>query len=186
MTGANKNKMSSSSPAPERHDVIKIGDKPATVIGNDVRAGDKAPRFIASANNWAPVDVIGDNAGKVVVIAAVPSLDTAVCDMETRRFNEEAAGLGEDIRIYVVSTDFPMAQKRWCGNAGVDRVFTVSDVLNTEFGIKYGLLVKERRYLRRAVFVVDRQGSLRYVDYMASLGDQPNYEAVLAAAKSAL
>lgn len=178
--------MTSSTPPPERNDVIKIGDKPATVIGSDVRAGDKAPRFTASANNWAPVDVIGENAGKVVIIAAVPSLDTAVCDTETRRFNEEAAGLGDDIRIYVLSTDFPMAQKRWCGNAGVDRVFTVSDVLNAEFGIKYGLLVKERRYLRRAVFVVDRQGTLRYVDYMKSLGDQPNYEAVLAAAKALL
>ncbi len=178
--------MSTQNHALERADVVKIGDKSATLIGSDVHIGEKAPRFVASANNWAPVDVVGANAGKVVIIASVPSLDTATCDMETRRFNEEAASLGEDIRIYVVSTDFPMAQKRWCGNAGVERVFTVSDVLEADFGIKYGLLIKERRYLRRAVFIVDREGMLRYVDYMPKLGDQPNYDAVLAAAKSLL
>ena len=137
-------------------------------------------------NNWAPVDVVDQNHGRVVIIAAVPSLDTPTCDMETRRFNQEAANLGDDIRVYVISTDFPMAQKRWCGNAGVDRVQTVSDVLNAEFGVKYGVLVKERRYLRRAVFVVDRTGKLSYVDYMPKLGDQPDYDAVLNAAKAAL
>ncbi len=172
--------------APERTNVISIGDKPATVIGNDVKIGQPAPRFVASANNWAPVDVVDQNRGRVVIIAAVPSLDTPTCDMETRRFNQEAASLGDDIRVYVISTDFPMAQKRWCGNAGVDRVQTVSDVLNAEFGVKYGLLVKERRYLRRAVFIVDRTGKLSYVDYMAKLGDQPDYDAVLNAAKAAL
>jgi thiol peroxidase len=113
-------------------------------------------------------------------------LDTDVCDRETRRFNEEAAKLGEDIIIYTISTDFPMAQKRWCGAAGVDKVKVVSDVLDAEFGIKYGLLIKERRYLRRSVFIVGRDGKLVYVNYLPVLGQEPDYDEVINAAKMAL
>mgnify|MGYP001558052139 FL=1 len=122
----------------------------------------------------------------MIILSAVPSLDTDVCTRETRRFNEEAAKLGEDIIIYTISTDFPMAQKRWCGAAGVDKVKVVSDVLETEFGWKYGLLIKERRFLRRAVFIVGREGKLTYVNYLPVLGNEPDYEEVIAAAKQAL
>jgi len=170
----------------ERKGVLKLGPMDATVIGNDVAVGQVAPTFNASANDWSAVDVINSGKGKVRILAAVPSLDTNVCDKETRRFNVEASKLSEDIAVYVISTDMPMTQKKWCGNAGVERVITLSDVLNTEFGTQYGVLVKERRYLRRAVFVVDRNNQLTYVDYMKSLGDEPDYVAVLAAAKAAL
>jgi thiol peroxidase len=122
----------------------------------------------------------------VVILSAVPSLDTEVCDRETRRFNEEAAKLGEDIVIYTISTDFPMAQKRWCGAAGVERVKVVSDVIDTDFGLKYGVLIKERRYLRRSVFVVGRDGKLTYVNYLPTLGQEPDYEQVIQAARKAL
>lgn len=129
---------------------------------------------------------VAESKGKVAILSAVPSLDTDVCDRETRRFNEEAAKLSDDIIIWTISTDFPYAQKRWCGAAGIDKVRPVSDVLETEMGLKYGLLVKERRYLRRAVFVIDREGTLTYVEYMKSNKLGPNYEKVIEAGKKAL
>jgi thioredoxin-dependent peroxiredoxin len=171
---------------PERTGVIEIAGRPATVLGRDVQVGTNAPEFVVNANDWSAVDYLTATAGKVRVLLALPSLDTNVCDMETRKFNEAAAGLSEDIEIAVISTDMPMTQKRWCGNAGVERVKTYSDVLNTDFGIAYGVLIKERRYLRRAVFIVDRTDRLTYVAYMPRLGDEPNYEEVLRAAQAAL
>ncbi len=170
----------------ERFGLIKVGGKDATVVGDDLKVGGKAPDFSAHANDWSVVRGLADTAGKVRIIAAVPSLDTEVCDRETRRFNEEAAALSKDIVIEVISTDLPYAQKRWCGAAGVDQVRTLSDHMNAEFGEKYGVLIKERRILRRAVFVVDRGGKLTYVAYMPQLGQEPDYPAVLDAARKAL
>ncbi|MEJ5225272.1 MAG: thiol peroxidase [Anaerolineales bacterium] len=170
----------------ERNDFFKLGDKFVTIIGDDVSVGQPAPEFTVSAQNWAPVNPIAESRGKVIILSAVPSLDTEVCDRETRRFNEEASKLSDDIIIYTISTDFPMAQKRWCGATGVDKVVVVSDVLNTEFGEKYGLLIRERRYLRRAVFIVGRDGRLTYVNYLPALGNEPDYDEVIAAAKAAL
>jgi len=169
-----------------RNDFFKLGDKFATVIGDDVKVGQQAPEFTSAAQNWAPVNPVAESKGKVAILSAVPSLDTEVCDRETRRFNEEAAKLGDDIIIWTISTDFPFAQKRWCGAAGVDKVKVVSDVLEAEMGVKYGLLVKECRYLRRAVFVVNREGKLTYVAYMEHNGLEPNYDEVINAAKEAL
>ena len=172
--------------ATERFGLIKVGGKDATVIGDDIQVGQTAPDFSAHANDWSVVRGLADTTGKVRIIAAVPSLDTDVCDRETRRFNQEAAALGADIVIEVISTDLPYAQKRWCGAAGVDQVKTLSDHYTAEFGEKYGCLVKERRTLRRAVFVVGRDDKVVYVAYMAVTSDEPNYEEVLAAAKNAL
>jgi thiol peroxidase len=169
-----------------RTDVIKIGDKFATLLGDDVSVGQAAPEFTSAGAGWVPVNPLQESNGRVIILSAVPSLDTSVCDRETRRFNEEAAKLGEDIVIYTISADFPMTQARWCGAAGVDKVKVVSDVLETEFGLKYGLLIKERRFLRRAVFIVGRDGKLTYVKYLPSLGDEPNYEEVIQAVKEAL
>lgn len=169
-----------------RNDFFKLGDQFATIIGDDVKVGDPAPEFTAVVPGWGTVNPLQESKGKVIILCAVPSIDTETCDIETRRFNQEATNLSEDIVIYVVSTDFPFAQKRWCGAAGVDRVKLVSDVINTEFGEKYGTLIKERRYLRRSVFIVDRNGKLVYVAYMPNLGTQPNYEEVIEAAKAAL
>jgi thiol peroxidase len=169
-----------------RTDVFKLGDKFATLFGDEVKVGQAAPEFTSVITGWTPVNPLQESKGKVIILSAVPSLDTDVCDRETRRFNEEAAKLGDDIIIYTISTDFPMAQKRWCGAAGVDKVKVVSDVLEAEFGIKYGVLIKERRYLRRSVFIVGRDGKLVYVNYLPVLGMEPNYEEVIAAAKEAL
>ena len=169
-----------------RTDVFKLGDKFATLYGDEVKVGQTAPEFTSVVFGWAPVNPLQESKGKVIILSAVPSLDTDVCDRETRRFNEEAAKLGDDIIIYTISTDFPMAQKRWCGAAGVDKVKVVSDVLEAEFGIKYGLLIKERRYLRRSVFIVGRDGKLVYVNYLPVLGQEPDYDEVINAAKEAL
>jgi thiol peroxidase len=172
--------------ATERFGLIKVGGKDATVIGDDIQLGQTAPDFTVHAVDWTLVRGLADTRGKVRIIAAVPSLDTDVCDRETRRFNQEAAALGADVMIEVLSTDLPYAQKRWCGAAGVDQVKTLSDHMNAEFGEKYGVLIKERRTLRRAVFVVDRNDRVVYAAYMAALSDEPNYEEVLAAARAAL
>lgn len=170
----------------ERTNVFKFGDKFATLLGDEVQVGQAAPEFTCVVTGWVNVNPLQESRGRVVILSAVPSLDTEVCDRETRRFNEEAAKLGEDIVIYTISTDFPMAQKRWCGAAGVERVKVVSDVIDTDFGLKYGVLIKERRYLRRSVFVVGRDGKLTYVNYMPTLGQEPDYEQVIQAARKAL
>ncbi|MBK8420751.1 thiol peroxidase [Candidatus Villigracilis saccharophilus] len=169
-----------------RTDVFKIGDNFATLLGDEVKVGQAAPEFTSVIFGWKSVNPIQESKGKVIILSAVPSLDTEVCDRETRRFNEEASRLGDDIIIYTISTDFPMAQQRWCGAAGVDKVKVVSDVLETDFGLKYGVVIKERRYLRRSVFIVGRDGNLTYVTYLPSLGQEPNYEEVINAAKDAL
>lgn len=169
-----------------RTDVFKLGDKFATLLGDDVKVGDIAPEFTSAVPGWGAVNPLEESKGKVIIISAVPSLDTEVCDRETRRFNAEASKLSDDIVIYTISTDFPMAQKRWCGAAGVEKVKVVSDVLEAEFGLKYGLLLKERRFFRRAVFIVGRDGKLTYVNYLPKLADEPNYDEVINAAKEAL
>ena len=172
--------------ATERYGLIQTGGKDATIIGDDIQVGQTAPEFTAHALNWSVVQGIGDTQGKVRIIAAVPSLDTDTCDRETRRFNQEAASLDKDIQIMVISTDLPYAQKRWCGAAGVDQVMVLSDHMRAEFGEKYACLIKERRTLRRAVFVVDRQDKITYAAYMPVLGVEPNYKEVLEAARAAL
>ena len=169
-----------------RSDVFKIGDTFATLLGDEVNVGDTAPAFTSVVPGWGRVNPLEESKGKVIILSAVPSLDTDVCDRETRRFNEEAAKLSEDIIIYTISCDFPMAQKRWCGAAGVDKVKVVSDVVDAEFGVKYGALIKERRYFRRSVFIVGRDGKLTYVTYLPVLGEEPNYDEVIQAAKQAL
>jgi thiol peroxidase len=169
-----------------RNDFFKLGDTFATIIGDDVQVGDMAPEFTSVVPGWGKVNPLQDSKGRVIILCAVPSIDTDTCDIETRRFNQEAASLSDDIVIYTVSTDFPFAQKRWCAAAGVERVKLVSDVIDAEFGEKYGVLIKERRYFRRAVFIVDRSGKLTYVAYMPQLGVEPDYAEVIAAAKAAL
>jgi len=172
--------------ATERSGLIEVGGKGATIIGDDVEVGQTAPDFTVHALDWTIIRGMADTNGKVRIIAAVPSLDTGTCDRETRRFNQEVAGLDKDIVIMVISTDLPYAQKRWCGAAGVDRVMVLSDHQTAEFGEKYGCLIKERRILRRAVFVVDRRDKVRYAAYMPVLGVEPDYEEVLDAARAAL
>jgi len=170
----------------ERKGLVQFGTKEATVVGEDIKVGQQAPAFKAHLQDWSYLDLLKLTRGKVRIIAAVPSLDTDVCDREARKFNEEAAGLSKDISIIIISTDLPFAQKRWCGPAGIDQVMVVSDHLKTSFGKKYGCLLKDQRILRRAVFVIDRKYKVVYADYMKALGDEPNYQAVLEAAQKAL
>jgi thiol peroxidase len=168
------------------HRTTKIGGIDVPIQGDEIRVGQKAPEFTGMAQDWSRVKALESSQGMVRVLAAVPSLETSVCDRETRRFNVEAAGLSTDVRIFVVSADLPYTQKRWCGAAGVDRVTTLSDHMEAEFGTKYGCLIQERRILSRAVFVVGRDDKVVYAAYMPALGDEPDYEAVLAAVRSAL
>ncbi len=166
----------------ERPNAVIQGGKPRTVIGPVLKPGDKAPNFKLSANDFSEV-TLADSAGKVRLICTVPSLDTNVCDLETRRFNQEAVNFGNDIVVLTVSTDLPYAQKRWCGAAGVDRVQTLSDHFDMNFGDAYGTHIKETRLEQRAIFVVDRGGVIRYVEYVPNTSLHPNYDAALAAVR---
>ena len=172
--------------ATERFGLIKFSGKEQTVVGDEIKVGQKAPEFTIQKTDWSLAKGLKETSGKVRIIASVPSLDTSTCDRETRRFNVEASRLSKDIAILIVSMDLPAAQKRWCGAAGVDQVITVSDVVKADFGKKYGTLMKEVRLLRRAVFIVDKHGIVTYVAYMPVNGDEPNYDDVLTAAKKAL
>jgi thiol peroxidase len=162
-----------------------MGGRSVTLMGDGVTVGQAAPDFTAVGNDMQPVR-LSQFRGRVVVVSAVPSLDTPVCDMETRRFNTEAAGLGPDVVILTVSMDLPFAQKRWCGAAGVDRVTTVSDHRDAGFGLAYGVLIKDLRLLARAVFVIDRQGIIRYIQLVKEVGTEPEYGPVLDAVRQAL
>lgn len=170
----------------QRKGLVKFAGKDVTVVGADIEVGQKAPDFTVQATDWSSFRGLKKTRGKVRIIASVPSLNTSVCDRETRRFNEEASRLSDRIVILVISTDLPFAQKAWCGAAGVERVVTLSDHKSTDFGKKYGVLMKEPRLLRRAVFVVDAEDKVVYAAYMPTLGDEPNYEEVLEAARKAL
>jgi len=167
----------------ERPGAITMKGNPLTLVGREVKVGDPAPDFEVTANDLTPVK-FSSMAGQVCIIASVPSLDTSVCDLETRRFNAEAASLSPDIRILTISMDLPFAQKRWCGAAGVERVTTFSDHRLASFGLEYGVLIKELRLLARAVFVMDQAGLIRYAELVPELTAEPNYEAVLQAVKN--
>ncbi|MGA8281006.1 MAG: thiol peroxidase, partial [Desulfobacterales bacterium] len=159
----------------ERTGLITMRGNPLTLIGQEIKPGNPAPDFESLNNELKPVR-LSSFRGKVVVISAVPSLDTPVCDMETRRFNSEAAKLSDDIVILTISMDLPFTQKRWCGAAGVDKVVTLSDHREAEFGNAYGVLIKELRLLARAVFVVDAEGVVRYVQLVKEVADEPDYD----------
>lgn len=170
--------------------VERVGDfifrgKPLTVLGTQLKVGDKAPDFRLLANDLSVV-TLKESAGKVRLISVVPSLDTSVCDAQTRRFNQEATDLGANVVVLTVSVDLPAAQKRWCGAAGVDRVITLSDHFDMNFGLAYGTYVKELRQEQRAVFVVDANDRVTYVEYVREIGQQPDYDAALAAVRAAV
>jgi thiol peroxidase len=153
-------------------------------VGPELKPGDKAPDFKAVDDSLKALDLAGTGSG-VRIFSVVPSLDTPVCDAQTRRFNEEAGKL-PDLKIYTFSMDLPFAQKRWCGAFGIDHVKMVSDHRDASFGQAYGTLIKDLRILSRAIFVVDKTNTIRYVEYVKEVGEHPKYDAALAAAKSAL
>jgi thiol peroxidase len=152
---------------------------PKTLVGPELKAGDTAPAFTLSKGNTS----ISSDAfvGKPLVISVIPSVDTGVCSKQTRRFNEEAARLGEQVTILTVSADLPFAQGRFCGAEGIDNVVMGSDYLDMNFGSAYGTHIKELRWESRAVFVVDASGTIRYAEYVPVAGNEPNYDAAMAA-----
>lgn len=163
---------------------VTMRGKPLTLEGGEVRAGTPAPQAQVVATDMSAVTV-GQPTGRVEILLSVPSLDTPVCSLETKRFNDEAAKLPDNVSVKVISTDLPFAQRRWCGAEGVERVQALSDHRQTEFGRKYGTLIPDMRILARAAFVVNGQGVVTYAEYVPEVAQEPNYEAVLAAARQA-
>jgi thiol peroxidase len=168
----------------ERPGATTLKGNPLTLIGPELKAGDAAPDF-SMVDNGLKTVTLADTGHGVRVISVVPSLDTPVCDAQTKRFNEEAAKL-PNVDIITVSMDLPFAQKRWCGAFGVDKVKMLSDHKDGSFGSHYGTLIKELRIESRAIFVLDRQNHIRHAEYVREVADHPNYETALAAARSAL
>jgi thiol peroxidase len=166
----------------ERKGAVTRRGAPLTLVGREIKVGAKAPDVELLDNDLQPVTISAFK-GKVVVVSSVPSLDTPTCDMETRRFNAEAASLGDNVVILTVSTDLPFAQKRWCGAAGVDKVKTLSDHRATAFGQSYGVLIKELRLLARTIFVLDKSGVVQYVQLVKEISKEPDYAAVIAVVK---
>lgn len=166
----------------ERFGAVKRGTTPLTVVGEDLKVGDTAPDAVLTTTDWTDFRLIGDTRGSVRIIATVPSLDTGVCAREARRFEAERKKLA-GVEMITVSMDLPWAQKRWCGSEEVTHR-TLSAHRNEDFARAWGVLIKEMRILRRAVFVVDRADRIAYVEYVPVLGEEPNYEAVIGAARA--
>lgn len=168
----------------ERTGVAEFRGRPVTLVGPEIRPGDVAPDFTVLTSDFSPVS-LSSSKGTVRVFSVVPSLETPVCDLQTRRFDEEASAL-PGVTTFAVSVDLPFAQARWCAASNAGRVRAVSDHRDVSFGIAYGVLVKELRLLARAVFVVDRADRVVHAQYVPSLGDHPDYDAALAAAHTAV
>ena len=167
----------------ERPGATTLRGNPLTNLGPELKPGEKAPDFQAIDDSSKPANLASTGNG-VRVFSVVPSLDTPVCDAQTKRFNEEAGKL-PDLHVYAVSMDLPFAQKRFCGAFGVDHVKMISDHREGSFGKAYGTLIKESRIMSRAIFVIDKSNVICHVEYVKEMGEHPNYDAALAAAKAA-
>jgi len=168
--------------ATETHGGVTFQGNPLTTIGDKPAVGEKAPDFMVSGSDLQPVS-LADSAGKIRLISVVPSLDTGICDLQTRRMNEEAANLGDDVVVLTISAEHPFNQKRWCGAAEVDQVEVLSDHMSMSFGAAYGLHIKELRLNQRAMLVIDKDDMLRYAEYIPEIAQFPDYDGVLAAVK---
>ncbi|OIU70846.1 thiol peroxidase [Rossellomorea aquimaris] len=162
---------------------ITFKNNPVTLLGSEVKVGDKAPDFTVLANDLSEV-TLNDSKGKVRLISVVPSIDTGVCDAQTRKFNEEAAKF-DNVEVLTVSVDLPFAQKRWCGANGIENVQTLSDHRDLSFAEAYGVHIQELRLLARAVFVVDSSDEVTYVEYVSEATNHPDYDAAVEAVKNA-
>jgi thioredoxin-dependent peroxiredoxin len=166
----------------ERTGLVTMRGNPVTLLGEELEVGDSAPDFVVLSNDLNPVQ-FSSLKGKVCVISSVPSLDTPVCHASTVSFNREAGRLDGGVEILIISMDLPFAQARWCGATGVKDVKTFSDHREASFGLSYGVLMKDLRLLARAVFVVDREGIVRYVELVKEIADEPDFDAALEAVK---
>lgn len=162
---------------------VTFKGNPVTLVGNEIKVGDKAPDFTVMANNMTQVS-LSDYVGKVKIISVFPSIDTSVCQMQTRKFNQEASNLGGDIVILCISNDLPFAQTRFCAAEGIDKVETLSDYNGHDFGTKYGFLMKELNLLARGVVVIDKNNVVQYVEYVPEVSNEPAYEPALSAARN--
>jgi len=163
---------------------VTMQGRPMTLTGEEIKVGMTAPDFKVTDNNMLPMKFSRTYGGKVAVISAVTSLDTSVCDLQTRRFNKEAEALGPDIGVLTVSMDLPFAQKRWCGAAGVKAVRTFSDYQKADFGKTWGVLIKDLRLLARAIFIVDKDGIVKYVQIVPEVTKEPDYDEALTALRA--
>ena len=163
---------------------VTMQGRPMALAGDELKPGTPAPDFKVTDNDMLPMKFSRSYGGKVAVVVAVPSLDTSVCDLEARRFNKEAEALGPDVGVLVVSMDLPFAQKRWCGAAGVKAVRTFSDYQKADFGKTWGVLIKDLRLLARAVFIVDKDGIVKYAQIVPEVSKEPNYDEVLTALRA--
>lgn len=169
----------------ERKGIVTMRGNPLTLVGNELKVGDKAPDVELLDNDLKPVK-LSSFRGKICIITSVPSLDTSTCDRETRRFNQEAEKLGANVTILTISMDLPFAQKRWCGAAGVKNVHVFSDHREAKFGELYGALMKELRLLARTIFIVDQEGIIRHIHYVKEITQEPNYDEILQEVKQLL
>lgn len=160
--------------AEKRKGLVIMGGKPVTLIGKEIKVGDKGPDFTALTNDLKPYS-LKDAGDKVKIISVVPSLDTGVCELQTIKFNEEAADLG-DVVILTISVDLPFAQKRFCGAKDIDKVITLSDHKDLSFGMNYGFVMEELRLLSRGIVIMDENNIVRYVEYVKEVGEHPDYD----------
>lgn len=169
--------------AQQRKGVATLKGNPITLLGPELQVGDPAPDFVL---NKSLVDSVSlkDYAGKVKLISVVPSIDTGVCDAQTRRFNEEASAFGENVVILTISADLPFAQSRWCGAAGVDKVTLLSDYKDNNFGTAYGVLIEELKLDMRAIFVIDANDTIQYIEILSEMTEHPNYDQALQATRA--
>lgn len=167
----------------KRTNAVTFAGNPATLIGPEIKVGDKAPNFTVVDNGLAP-KTLADFEGKIKVISIVPSLDTGVCDAQTRWFNQNATKLGQDVVVLTISVDLPFAQKRWCGAAGVENVITLSDYQTVDFGTKYGFLLDGLRLLSRGIVVIDKNDVVSYVEYVPEVTHAVNFDAALASVEA--
>jgi thiol peroxidase len=167
----------------ERPGAVTLKGRPLTLVGRELKPGDRAPDFKLLKSLTEEVS-LSATAGKVRLISVVPSLDTQVCEQQTRRFNQEASGLGDKVAVLTVSMDLPFAQSRFCATAGIGNLQVLSDHRSASFGRRYGVLIKEVRLLCRAIFVVGPDDRIRYVQYVKEITEHPDYAGALAAART--
>lgn len=169
----------------ERSATVTHKGNPVTLLGHEAKIGNKARDFTVLANDLKEINS-NHFYGKLLVVNVVVSLDTSVCDIQTRRFNEELSALSDQVKVITISMDLPFAQKRWCGATGLPNVETYSDHRDARFGVAFGVLIKELRLLARSVFIIDKSGVIRYAEYVKEVTDHPDYKAAIAAVKTLL
>jgi thiol peroxidase len=164
--------------------INKFGDENVTVLGEELKVGDKAPNFKAMNNDLSVYDFYKEEEGKIKILSVVPSLDTSICEIQTTKFNQAAAAISPDVVIVTVSNDLPFAQQRFCSAKGIDQVKTVSDYNFREFSDNYGTLMKELKLQNRSVFVVDKDNVIRHVEYLEQNTELPDYQKAIDVAKT--